>query len=293
MAIKINNSTIIDDSRNIINASNANITGVTTLGTVQISSGIVTASSGIVTYYGDGSKLQGVSAFTVNTQVNTSNPVYPTLAAGVGVNSVGISTNNLVFTESPARLGIGTTNPISTLDVRGDISLVGVETYTTTVQSITPTADRYISFPDATGVVALVSGVNGAVQFNNAGYAGGGNLGYASTTGTFGYISGGGVVTQQTNKSTGVALTASCGRITMHNANLSPGIAVTFTLTNGSISSNDLLILNHVSGGTAGSYSLNAQAASGSVNINVTNVGLTTLGEAIVIGFAVIKSTTT
>ena len=77
----------------------------------------------------------------------------------------------------------------------------------------------------------------------------------------------------------------------MNNANLSPGIAVTFTMTNGSISSNDLLILNHVSGGTAGSYALNAQASNGSANINVTNVGLTTLGEAVVIGFAVVKTT--
>ena len=37
-----------------------NVSGVSTLGTVQVSSGIVTASSGIVTYYGDGSQLSGV-----------------------------------------------------------------------------------------------------------------------------------------------------------------------------------------------------------------------------------------
>jgi len=36
--------------------------GVSTLGTVQISSGIVTATSGVVTYYGDGSYLTGVAA---------------------------------------------------------------------------------------------------------------------------------------------------------------------------------------------------------------------------------------
>jgi len=41
-------------------ATNSNISGVTTLGTVQVSSGIITATSGIVTYYGDGSKLTGV-----------------------------------------------------------------------------------------------------------------------------------------------------------------------------------------------------------------------------------------
>jgi len=36
---------------------NLNATGITTLGTVKISSGIITASSGVVTYYGDGSGL--------------------------------------------------------------------------------------------------------------------------------------------------------------------------------------------------------------------------------------------
>jgi len=39
-----------------------NVSGISTLGTVNISSGIITATSGIITYYGDGSKLSGVSA---------------------------------------------------------------------------------------------------------------------------------------------------------------------------------------------------------------------------------------
>ena len=40
---------------------NINITGVSTFGTVQISSGIITATSGIVTYVGDGSHLTGIA----------------------------------------------------------------------------------------------------------------------------------------------------------------------------------------------------------------------------------------
>jgi len=40
-----------------LDGENLNITGISTLGTVQISSGIITASSGIVTYYGDGTNL--------------------------------------------------------------------------------------------------------------------------------------------------------------------------------------------------------------------------------------------
>jgi hypothetical protein len=43
-----------------LSAQNLSVSGVSTLGTVQISSGIVTATSGITTYYGDGSNLTGI-----------------------------------------------------------------------------------------------------------------------------------------------------------------------------------------------------------------------------------------
>jgi len=57
----------------------------------------------------------------------------------------------------------------SDLDVSGDITLDDGGTYTTTVQVVTPTADRTISFPDATGTVALVAGSTGQVTYNDAG----------------------------------------------------------------------------------------------------------------------------
>jgi len=55
------------------------------------------------------------------------------------------------------------------LGVGGDINLDDGGTYSTTVQSVTPTANRTISFPDATGTVALVAGSSGQVTYNNAG----------------------------------------------------------------------------------------------------------------------------
>jgi hypothetical protein len=106
-----------------------------------------------------------------------------------------------------------------------------------------------------------------------------------------GYITGeGGTVTQATSKATAVTLNKKCGQITMHNASLAAATTVSFTLTNSTIAATDLLVLNHVSGGTAGSYLLNAQAASGSASINVRNVNGSSLSEAIVIGFAVVKA---
>ena len=176
------------------------------------------------------------------------------------------------------------------LGVGGDINLDDGGTYSTTLQMVTATASRTISFPDATGTIALVAGSNGQVTYNNAGAQAGGNLSYDATAGTFGYGSGRGTVTQQTNKSTGVTLNAPCGAITMNGAALNADTTVSFTLTNSSIAANDILLLNHISGGTAGAYVLNAQAAAGSASINVRNITASSLSEAIVIGFAVIKS---
>lgn len=116
------------------------------------------------------------------------------------------------------------------------------------------------------------------------------NLG---VTGTLGYVAGaGGTVTQATSKSTGVTLSKASGQITMHAAALAAGTIVSFVLTNTQIAATDVLILNHVSGGTPGSYSLNARCAAGSATIDVRNNTGGSLSEAIVIGFVVIKAVT-
>jgi hypothetical protein len=180
-----------------------------------------------------------------------------------------------------------TTNLLTT---KGDVRLDDGGTFTTTIQTVTATANRTISYPDATGTVALIAGSSGQVVFNNAGAYAGGNLGYNSTTGAFGYISGSGTVTQATNKATGVTINSPSGQITLNGAALAADATVSFTLTNSSITANDVLILNHISGGTAGSYLLNAQSAAGSASINVRNITAGSLSEAIVISFAVIKT---
>ena len=106
-----------------------------------------------------------------------------------------------------------------------------------------------------------------------------------------GYITGeGGAETQATSKSTGVTLNKKCGQVEMNPAALAADTTGSFTLTNSTIAATDVLVLNHVSGGTAGSYLLNAQAAAGSASISVRNITGGSLSEAIVIGFAVIKA---
>jgi len=65
---------------------------------------------------------------------------------------------DLTWDDSAKELGVG-----------GDINLDDGGTYETTVQVVTPTANRTISFPDATGTVALVAGSSGQVTYNDAG----------------------------------------------------------------------------------------------------------------------------
>jgi hypothetical protein len=114
-----------------------------------------------------------------------------------------------------------------------------------------------------------------------------------SSTGKQGYATGaGGTVTQGSSKATGVTLSKSTGQITLDSAALAASTTVSFTLTNTVIEAGDILIMNHISGGTAGSYLLNAQCGAGTASINVRNISLGSLSEAIVIAFAVIKAVT-
>ena len=86
-------------------------------------------------------------------------------------------TGNLDATDSPNGV-------FEAVEVNGDITLDDGGTYATTLQLITPTANRTISFPDATGTVGLVGGSSGQLVYNNAGaYAGDGNLTWDATAG--------------------------------------------------------------------------------------------------------------
>jgi hypothetical protein len=151
---------------------------------------------------------------------------------------------------------------------------------------------RFVIMQDNNGPVIIATGSGPAVDRFHIDSTG--KVLAATATGGMGYgpAAGGtgGVVTQATNKATGVTLNNVCGQITMNAAALAASTTVSFTLTNSAIAATDLLVLNHVSGGTAGAYTLNSQCAGGSASINVRNVSLGSLSEAIVIGFALQKA---
>ena len=98
-----------------------------------------------------------------------------------------------------------------------------------------------------------------------------------------------GTVTQATSKSTGVTLNKSMGKITMNAASLGAGASVTFTLTNSTISANDVVIASISGGGTAGAYwPYVSSMTAGSAVIGLWNSTGGSLAEAVVINFCII-----
>lgn len=102
-----------------------------------------------------------------------------------------------------------------------------------------------------------------------------------------------GTVTQLTDKSTGVTLNKSAGRITMNNAALAGSTAVSFTLTNNLISTNDTIVVcvsSNTTGSAAGAYTTYVSYLSaGSALITLRNLtASTSYSEAVIINFAII-----
>jgi len=102
-----------------------------------------------------------------------------------------------------------------------------------------------------------------------------------------------GTVTQATDKSTGVTLNKSAGRITMNNAALAGATAVSFILTNSSISTNDTIIVcvsSNTTGSALGAYTTYVSyLAAGSALITLRNLtAATSYSEAVIINFTII-----
>jgi len=98
-----------------------------------------------------------------------------------------------------------------------------------------------------------------------------------------------GTVTQATNKTTGVTLNKSAGRITMNGALLAANTAASFTLTNSLISTADSIIVNVSGGGTAAAYTTYISSmTAGSAVITLRNMTAGDLSEAVIINFAII-----
>lgn len=100
-----------------------------------------------------------------------------------------------------------------------------------------------------------------------------------------------GLVTQATDKTTGVTLNKSAGRITMNAAALAGTTASSFILTNSFISANDVLTLCVSGGAVADPLAYTAYTSllsAGSAVVTLRNMTATSRSEAVVINFALL-----
>jgi len=110
----------------VVSATSLNVSGISTFGNIVLNPvGIITAVSGIVTYYGDGSKLTGViSGVGINTaggNVGYGATLLDFRGAGISTVTVtsGIATINITGGGGGASVSISTVAPVS--PVAGDL----------------------------------------------------------------------------------------------------------------------------------------------------------------------------
>ena len=112
------------------------------------------------------------------------------------------------------------------VNVAGDLNLTDSAAFTTTLQCITPTANRTVSIPDATGTLGLIAGSSGNLIWNNAGaYVGALN----STVDSSGNITIGGTLTSSGRLINSIAAALSAPPVSVTGAWVTTGGTATTT----------------------------------------------------------------
>lgn len=110
-----------------------------------------------------------------------------------------------------------------------------------------------------------------------------------------GHFAAGGVVTQATNRTTGVTLNTLSGAITTNATSLAAETAAVFTVTNNTVFADDVVLAVIASGSNGGNTTVTVTTiAAGSFQITVANqnaAGGTAETGAIVINFLIMKAT--
>jgi len=217
------------------------------------------------------------------------------LPVATGISGLGASVATFLATPSSANLAAALTDETGTgANVFANTPTITNPTVSTgtftspalvtpalgTVASGVISACTSTSMVMVTPVIGAATGTSLSTTGNQV-ITGTGKQGYA--------VGAGGGVLQATSKATAVTLNKSCGQITMNGAALAASTTVSFTMTNSTVESGDIIVMNHISGGTLGSYTFNASCGVGTADINVRNVSLGSLSEAVILRFAVIK----
>ena len=132
-------------------------------------SGIVTATSGVVTYYGDGSQLTGITG-DIDPEENTANQAQfiPFFTGTATTSIVGISTTGFVFNPSTTRMGIGTDLPESALEINVGtaVSAFDIQGSEGQLFSVTNnlTSGSIFSVNDVSGIPSIDVDADGTIQ---------------------------------------------------------------------------------------------------------------------------------
>jgi hypothetical protein len=258
------------------------VTGISTLGTVRISSGIVTATSGIVTYYGDGRYLNLSSNAATGIGIGTTGGVVGYGITFLSLKGAGVSTTQYnssagiatIFFEGggSGTIGIGTSFPSSLEANNGDLffNINYGRTfvyYDEVVLGVGSSAFWIDAAPFNQGLNASLAGVafsTGSASTPSAYFEGYSTTGWFSPApGQFGVVSVGNTILTVNPNGVNITGVATASRIFTNNGIIVSGIA---TAT-----------------GFAGTYSGNLAVFSGNSTDNIVRITQTGSGNALLV----------
>jgi len=214
---------------------------------------------------------------------------------------VGTITGPLLSTTAYASITGTSVTAAATYNGVAQLSTSGTGTGATFNITKTGSGTAYAGFTTVT-VVALGTGYASGDTITISGALLGGALTTNNLTFTInspvntgiGYSTGaGGTASQLTSRTTGVTLNKLTGQITLFSSTLAANTTTSFILTNSTIASTDMVLVQHISGGTLGFYGVTAIAGTGSATISIrNNTGTISSVESPVLQFVVIKAVT-